>query len=76
MNVERIVPGHGPLSTKKDLREMKEYLLLFDARARELAAGSVDAGAVAAELKKILPARSQAEWMIPYNLKARYLQLQ
>ncbi|BBA71184.1 MBL fold metallo-hydrolase [Geobacter sulfurreducens] len=76
MDVERIVPGHGPLSTKKDLREMKEYLLLFDARARELAAGSVDAGAVAAELKKVLPARSQAEWMIPYNLKARYLKLQ
>lgn len=74
MDVERIVPGHGPLSTKKDLREMREYLLLFDVKARELAAGSQDADAVAAELKKVLPKRSLAEWMIPFNLKSRYLQ--
>lgn len=74
MDVERIIPGHGPLSTKKDLGEMKEYLLLFDARARELAATSQDADAIAAELKKALPKRSQADWMIAYNLKSRYLQ--
>ncbi|BDV43976.1 MBL fold metallo-hydrolase [Geotalea uraniireducens] len=76
MDVERIVPGHGPLSTKKDLREMKAYLLLFDAKARELAAGSQDAEAIAAELKKALPKRTLAEWMIPTNLKARYLRRQ
>lgn len=76
MDVERIVPGHGPLSTKKDLREMKAYLLLFDAKARELAAGSQDAEAIAAELKQALPKRTLAEWMIPTNLKARYLRRQ
>lgn len=76
MDVERIIPGHGPLSTKKDLCEMKEYLILFDAKARELAAKSQDADAIAAELKKVLPKRSQAEWMIPFNLKSRYLQKQ
>jgi cyclase len=76
MDVERIVPGHGPLSAKKDLREMKEYLLLFDARARELAAKSQDADKVAAELKNILPKRSQAEWMIASNVKKRYLKKQ
>ena len=73
MDVERIVPGHGPLSTKKDLREMKEYLLLFDAKARELAAVSQDVDTMAAEMKKILPKRSLAEWMIGFNLKSRYL---
>ncbi|MBI5905877.1 MAG: MBL fold metallo-hydrolase [Deltaproteobacteria bacterium] len=73
MDVERIVPGHGPLSTKKDLREMKEYLLLFDARARELAASSKDEKAVAAQLLTILPKRSLAEWMVGYNVKSRYL---
>jgi cyclase len=73
MDVERIIPGHGPLSTRKDLKEMKEYLLLFDAKARELAAGSLDADAIAAEMKKVLPKRSLAEWMIAYNLKSRYL---
>lgn len=73
MNVELIIPGHGPLSTRKDLREMKEYLMLFDAKARELAAGSQDADAIAAEMKKVLPKRSMAEWMIAFNLKSRYL---
>jgi len=73
MDVERIVPGHGPLSSKKDLREMKEYLILFDARARELAAGTQDADAIAAELKKVLPKRSLAEWMIGFNMKSRYI---
>jgi len=73
MDVERIVPGHGPLSTKKDLKEMNDYLLLFDAKARELAAESQDADAIAAELKKVLPKRSLAEWMIGFNLKSRYL---
>lgn len=73
MDIEKIIPGHGPLSTRKDLREMKEYLLLFDSKAKELAAGSLDADAVAAEMIKILPKRSQAEWMIAFNLKSRYL---
>ncbi len=73
MDVERIIPGHGPLSTKKDLREMKEYLILFDAKARELAAGAQDADAIAAELKKALPKRAMAEWMIGANVKSRYL---
>lgn len=76
MDVERIIPGHGPLSSKKDLREMKEYLLLFDAKARELAVGSQDVDAVTAEMKKFLPKRSLAEWMIAFNLKSRYLKKQ
>ena len=76
MDVERIIPGHGPLSSKKDLREMKEYLVLFDAKARELASGSQDADAISAELKKALPKRSLAEWMIGFNVKSRYLQKQ
>ncbi|HBA72890.1 MAG: MBL fold metallo-hydrolase [Geobacteraceae bacterium GWC2_55_20] len=73
MDLEKIVPGHGPLSTKKDLREMKEYLLLFDRKAKELAAESKDAGVIAAELKKLLPPRAMAEWMIAFNVKSRYL---
>jgi cyclase len=76
MDVERIIPGHGPLSTKKDLREMKEYLLLFDAKASELSKNSKDVDAMAAELKKVLPKRSLADWMIAFNLKSRYLQKQ
>jgi len=73
MDLERIIPGHGPLSGKKDLIEMKDYLLLFDNKARELAAKSQDVEAVSAQLLKILPKRSMAEWMVGYNLKERYL---
>lgn len=73
MDVEKIIPGHGPLSTKKDLRDMKEYLLQFDKKARELAAMWQDADFIATELKKSLPQRSMADWMIGFNVKSRYL---
>jgi len=73
MDVEKVVPGHGPLSGKKDLREMKEYILLFDKKATELARKSGDADAISAELLKVLPKRSMAEWMVAYNVKSRYL---
>jgi len=73
MDVERIVPGHGPLSNKKDLQEMKDYLLQFDGKARELAAKSQDSEAVAAELLKVLPKRAMGEWMVAFNVKSRYL---
>lgn len=73
LDVERIIPGHGPLSGKKDIADMKGYLVAFDTKARELAAESGDAASITAELKKSLPARSQGEWMIPFNLKTKYL---
>lgn len=72
MDVERIIPGHGPLSTKKDVKEMIEYLALFDGKARELASRSKDPEVIAAELKKVLPKRSMADWMIGFNVKSRY----
>ncbi|MBF0462554.1 MAG: MBL fold metallo-hydrolase [Magnetococcales bacterium] len=72
MEMEQIVPGHGPLSTKKDLQEMKAYILLFDSKAKELAATAQDAEATAAELLKILPKRSLAEWMVLHNVAGRY----
>ena len=73
MDIERIVPGHGPLSSKKDLREMKEYLALFDQKAREFATTSQDVDVIAAQLLKILPKRGMAEWMVGYNVKSRYI---
>jgi len=73
MDFDRVVPGHGPLSTKKDLKAMQAYLLLFDALAKDLAAKGGSPEAITAELTKALPKRSMAEWMIGYNLKARYL---
>jgi glyoxylase-like metal-dependent hydrolase (beta-lactamase superfamily II) len=72
LDVEAIVPGHGPVSTKKDVKEMKEYLLAFDKKAREHAAGAKDAQSMAAELKKVLPARTRGEFLIPANVQ-KYL---
>jgi len=73
MDEEKIVPGHGPLSTKKDLQEMKDYLLQFDGKAKELAAKSQDGEAIAVELLKVLPKRAMGEWMVAFNVKSRYL---
>jgi cyclase len=73
LDVVRIVPGHGPLSDEKDLREMKDYLLGFDKKARELAAASGDAAFIAAELKKVLPARRELGFLIPMIIQKKYL---
>lgn len=74
IDVTAIVPGHGPLSGKKDVADMKEFLLAFDKKARELAATSSDVDFITSELKKALPARSKGEWILPYNVKEKYLQ--
>jgi cyclase len=73
LDVETIIPGHGPISGKKDIADMKAYLLAFDKKARELAAKSGDAEYIATELKKTLPARSQGEFLIPSNVREKYL---
>ncbi|SJZ40053.1 Glyoxylase, beta-lactamase superfamily II [Trichlorobacter thiogenes] len=72
LDVERIIPGHGPLSTKKDLQEMKAYLITFDTTAREMAAKGATTDVITTELLKQLPKRTQAEWMVGHNVKARY----
>lgn len=73
MEVNTIIPGHGPLSGKKDLIDMKNYLLAFDKKAKELCAQSNDLNYVAAEIKKALPPRAEVEFLISANLQERYL---
>lgn len=73
MDVETIIPGHGPLSGKQDLAEMKAYLLQFDRQAKKLAATGGDAEAVTAEMVKTLPQRAEGVWLITANLKMKYL---
>lgn len=73
LDVTTIIPGHGPVSGKRDVTAMKEYLLAFDAMARELAKNSGDADWIAAELKKKLPARSQLDDLISSNVREKYL---
>ncbi|MGE5608251.1 MAG: MBL fold metallo-hydrolase [Bacillota bacterium] len=77
MPATKIVPGHGPLSTKADLRDMRVYLGVFDAQAKMLCAGKAvtDAPAIAEVLTQRLPAQQRTElrMMIERNLRARYL---
>jgi glyoxylase-like metal-dependent hydrolase (beta-lactamase superfamily II) len=78
LDAAAIIPGHGPLSTKKDVAEMRDYILLFDAKATELAATATTndaktAASLAAEMKKLLPARTLGVGMIQYNLMIKYL---
>jgi glyoxylase-like metal-dependent hydrolase (beta-lactamase superfamily II) len=72
--VDKIIPGHGPVSSKKDVSEMKEYILAFDQKAKELCAKSNDIEAISASLKKSLPMRSQADFLIKQSIQAKYLQ--
>ncbi len=74
LEAEVIIPGHGPLSNQKDVAEMKEYIAIFDRKAKELAAkGADDPEAAVAEMKKNLPERTRGEWLIGANLKIKYL---
>jgi len=73
MDVAAIIPGHGPISSQKDVQAMKEYLIAFDVKARELAARSSDPDAIAAELKKTLPQRQYFDMFISSNVKGLYL---
>lgn len=73
MDVEAIVPGHGPLSGRKDIADMKSYLTAFDAKARELCAKSGDVAAIKAALLEALPARAEGAGLIDANLRMKYL---
>lgn len=72
LGADKIIPGHAPLSGNKDLREMKEYLALFDSTAKALAAEGQDADAITKVLLQKLPKRALAEWMVGHNVKSRY----
>lgn len=73
MEVEAIIPGHGPLSGKKDLADMKQYLLQFDQQAKALAASGGEPQQLAAEMVKTLPPRAEGAWLISANLQMKYL---
>jgi len=53
---------------------MKEYLVMFDKQAKELASKSKDAKYIETELLKILPKKSRGEFLVPSNIKMKYLE--
>lgn len=76
LKAEKIIPGHGPLSTNKDIADMRTYLLVFDKKAKQLSTESYDPEYIAAELKKILPAREYFDYFIKWNVQAKYIKNQ
>lgn len=72
MNVSKIIPGHGPLSTNKDLADMKEYLKMFDENATKLSQEKETVEQIVAELAKTLPAREHGTFLIGFNVGMRY----
>jgi hypothetical protein len=68
-----IIPGHGPTSTLKDISDMKAYIVLFDREATRLAKQSNDADVIVAELKRILPKRTEGGGLIRANVSMRYV---
>jgi cyclase len=73
MDVEKIIPGHGPLSGKKDLEDMKEYILMFDQKAKELASQSDDVQKIVTAIQSVLPQRHEGAWLIAPNIQMKYL---
>lgn len=73
MDVDKIIPGHGPISSKKDVADLKNYLLVFDQKAKELTAQSKDLNFIVAEMKKSLPPRPQLDSLITRNIQMKYL---
>lgn len=73
----KIIPGHGPISSRADLEEMRTYLIEFDAHAQALCEGkrADDSQTIARELIKRLPDQQRTEMpiLVEFNLKFRYL---
>jgi len=73
MDLKTIVPGHGPLSTKKDLVELKDYLQVFEKKARELVTTSDDIKAVAAKMAEFMPHRPHGVSTMASTIKWKYM---
>jgi cyclase len=73
MDVEKIIPGHGPLSGKNDLDDMTKYILMFDQKAKELASQSDDVQKIVTAILSVLPQRPEGAWIIAPNIQMKYL---
>lgn len=72
-----IVPGHGPAATKKDIKEMSDYLIRFDKLAKKLSKDMTQNNApeIAEKMLKRLPDQKRTEMpnLIEWNLRSKYL---
>jgi cyclase len=65
-----IVPGHGPIGTKKDLRHMRDYLALVRREARKRFDAGMPASAAARDIKLgVYASWREAERVLPNVLR-------
>lgn len=76
MDIEKIIPGHGPISGKNDLDDMMKYILIFDTKAKELTSRSDDLQKIVAEIRNDLPRRPEGAWLISSSVQMKYLKKQ
>jgi glyoxylase-like metal-dependent hydrolase (beta-lactamase superfamily II) len=80
MDIDTVVPGHGPVTDKTGVREVREYLAFVDREATERHAAGVDAWDAARDLAAQIGARPDfAGWgeygRIVVNVEAVYRNL-
>ncbi len=74
LGADKIIPGHGPMSDAKDVRDMKAYLATFDSTAKSLSASpAINVEQATKEMVKRLPKRKDGHFLIPANLTSRYM---
>jgi glyoxylase-like metal-dependent hydrolase (beta-lactamase superfamily II) len=71
MDVETIVPGHGPIGSKKELREMRTYLTLIRREAKK----RFDAGMTAEQAARDVKLGIYARWREPERILPNIMRL-
>lgn len=71
-DVDIIVPGHGPLSGKQDVADLKAYLAFFDSTAKRLCEILDDPEAITAEMLRRLPRKDWGEPLVGMNIRMKY----
>jgi cyclase len=71
MDVETIVPGHGPIGGKKELREMRAYLALVRREAQK----RFDAGMTAEQAARDVKLGIYARWREPERILPNIMRL-
>ncbi len=71
LDIERIVPGHGPVGGKSALREMRGYLATIRSQARE----AFDAGRSQEEAAAAIDLGDYASWVEPERLSLNVARL-
>ena len=71
MDVETIVPGHGPIGGKKELREMRAYLMLIRREAKK----RFDSGMTAEQAARDVKLGIYARWREPERILPNIMRL-